>query len=298
VHSRTLAEAFLDALPSRARTEAEATPELPELLRQVCAAAAQEWPELLDDDASFLAHVASTLREGEPVGAALGRIRAGDLCLAWACARGSRAALEQIESLYFGELRQVLRRHAHLGKDVEDLEQILRTRLFVGEGQTGPKILEYAGTGSLRGWMRAVFANLALNVATRESREIPVADDLLVALPDGGDTLEVSHVKEVYKDAFREAFVRATSELTSREKNVLRYRFADGLSIEQIASIYGVHRATAGQWLSLARESLAASMRRHLVERLRLSPDDMQSALRLALSHIEITLARYLRVRP
>jgi RNA polymerase sigma-70 factor (ECF subfamily) len=136
------------------------------------------------------------------------------------------------------------------------------------------------------------------NLATRESKEIPVAEDLLHALPDGSDTLEVSHLRKVYKDAFRDAFVGAVEGLTSREKNVLRYRFADGLSVEQVAAIYGVHRATAGQWLSLARESLATAMRARLVERLHLSQDELHSALRLALSRLDITLVRYLRVRP
>ena len=162
-------------------------------------------------------------------------------------------------------------------------------------GSIAPKIGCSAGT--LRSWVRVVITNMLANMFRREAREVPIDDALLLALPDRGDAADVAHLKEVYREEFRAAFERAVSELTPREKNMLRYAFAENLTPEQIGAIYGVHRSTAGRWLSLAQESLVAAIRSDLTQRLKVSDAELQSVLRGVMSQVQITLARYLRVR-
>jgi RNA polymerase sigma-70 factor (ECF subfamily) len=289
---------FLAALPAGLRASAEALPDLPATLGRLVAAARSAWPGLVADDAAFVAHLASRLPVGEPLGESLESARIDDLYLAWACLRKNTRAMEQVRTLCFSDLDVAWRRYAHLGKDLDDIKQTLSERLFVGTHERGPKIGEYAARGTLRGWLRAIVANLLANVAARETREVPVDDDVLSALGGEADAVELAHVKSVYGDALREALASAIEGLGSREKNVLRYRFADNLSIEQIAAIYGVHRATASQWLAVARDALATATRSELVARLRLTDSELASVLRVAMSQIELTLSRHLRVRP
>jgi RNA polymerase sigma-70 factor (ECF subfamily) len=291
-------EAFFAALAEDLRAEALAIADLDARLDGVVERARAAWPRLLDDDRAFVGHVARTRRGADELSAALADLQAPDLCLAWACARGDADAILEIERRSFGDLEHVWRRYPSIRRDLEDIKQTVRARLFVGEGDEPPKIVEYSAKGTLKSWMRVVFTNLLSNLARQGAREIPVDEALLEALPDRAEGVEVRHVKELYREDLRAAFVQAIEGLTSREKNVLRYCFAEGLAIEQVAAIYGVHRSTAGRWLSLARQSLVAALRADLIARLRISDHELESVLRVALSEVEITLAKYLRVRP
>lgn len=288
-----LSQAFDAALPSELRSNADFTPTLASLV----ATARQAWPSLDFDDAASVMHLGATRRPGETLTESLAGLHVADLCLAWSAARQSELAMREVEARCFPDLDHAWRRYAYLGRDLDDVRQILRTRLFLGEDGHAPKLLDYRGKGTLRSWMRVVITNLLANVFRRDAKEVPIDDALLLALPDRGDAAEVAHLKDVYREEFRAAFVRAASELTSREKNMLRYAFAENLSIDQIAAIYNVHRTTAGRWLTSAQESLVAAIRKDLTQRLNVSDDELQSALRGVMSQVQITLARYLRVR-
>jgi RNA polymerase sigma-70 factor (ECF subfamily) len=128
----------------------------------------------------------------------------------------------------------------------------------------------------------------------QRNREVPADEALFAALPSDSDDAETTRMKNLYKGAFRMAFVRALETLSPSERNHLRYRFAEGLSIQQIAVLYGVHRETAGIKLAQARTSLESAVRAELVAHLRVSQSELESVIRLALSQIDITLARAL----
>ena len=68
----------------------------------------------------------------------------------------------------------------------------------------------------------------------------------------------------------------------------------DGWSIDQIGSLYGVHRATAARWLTNAREELGARIRAGLAERLEIGESQVDSIVALVTSRIELSLERLL----
>ncbi len=286
---------FIDRLPEALRIEAEGLENLARLLDEIVNVAGEAWPELFDET-RFVQYLADTRRATDALGPSLSQIHAADLCLAWASSEGNAVAIARVEVECFGDLEYVVGRYQYLGKDLADIKQSIRERLFVGENGGAPKIRDYSGKASLRSWLRVVFTNFVSNVAGRASREVPVDDALLYALPDTAEAAEIAHLKDVYSTEFRAAFVNAVERLSSREKNVLRYTFADGLTLDEIAAIYSVHRSSAARWLFDARESLGAAMRADLIERLKLSEHEVASILRLAASRVDITLTRYLRL--
>jgi RNA polymerase sigma-70 factor len=141
--------------------------------------------------------------------------------------------------------------------------------------------------------MRAVIAHQMMNT-WRGAREVPSEDKLFAALPSHEEDAETARMKSVYKGAFREAFLAAIAALAPTSRNLLRYRYAETLSNQQIAVIYGIHRETAGIKVAQARAELEAAMRTELIARLRVSETELASVVRLALSQIDITLARVL----
>ena len=76
---------------------------------------------------------------------------------------------------------------------------------------------------------------------------------------------------------------------------MLRQHALDGLSIDQLAALHGVHRATAARQVHSARDAVLAGTRRELVRRLRLSPRELASMMRLIHSQLDLSLPRVLR---
>jgi RNA polymerase sigma-70 factor (ECF subfamily) len=286
---RTLLDAFLSRCAPSVRASADAA-SIEAALARAIATAKREWPDLVDEVA-FAVRLGECLSEADGLPEALEQLHVGDLALALACARGNAAAIVAFERLYFGDLERAWGKRAIDGKDLDDTKQILRARLFV-EGDAPPKVLGYSGRGTLRGWMRAVITHQLMNSWRRGAREVPADDALFAALPSDADDAETARMKSLYKGALREAFLVALSGLAPTERNLLRYRFAESLSIQQIAVIYGIHRETAGIKLAQARASLEAGIRAELARRLRVSDVELASVVRVALSQIDVTLAR------
>ena len=212
-----------------------------------------------------------------------------DLYLACACARGDRAALALFEQKLLPEVDAAVAKVGAPPGSADEARQIMRHRLFVGPAGR-PKILEFSGRGELRAWVRIAATRIVLNLATRKGREQLWGGDKLAALVGVGGDPEVLYLKQHYRTEFKQAFQEAFDGLESRERNLLRYAFGDGLTVDAIGTVYGVHRATAARWVTKAQESLTRRLRRSLKDRLGIRTKELTSILRLIESQLELTL--------
>jgi RNA polymerase sigma-70 factor (ECF subfamily) len=108
------------------------------------------------------------------------------------------------------------------------------------------------------------------------------------------DDPELSYMKELYRQAFRQAFGAALAALEARDKNLLRQHVVDGLTVDELGPLYGVHRATAARWVQRAKEKLLHETRKQFMARARISSRECESVLRLVRSRIDVTLGRLL----
>jgi RNA polymerase sigma-70 factor (ECF subfamily) len=67
-----------------------------------------------------------------------------------------------------------------------------------------------------------------------------------------------------------------------------------GSTVDQIATVYQVHRATAARWVAKAREELARKTRDALRKRLELSQSQFESVVRMIESQIDLSIERLL----
>ena len=81
---------------------------------------------------------------------------------------------------------------------------------------------------------------------------------------------------------------------SDRERSLLRMSLIDGLSIDEIAPMYQVHRATVARWLEAARERLAAVTRSRLAQALKLEPDAVDSLLASVQNGFDLSLSQAL----
>jgi RNA polymerase sigma-70 factor, ECF subfamily len=247
------------------------------------------WPGVQVSAADFADHLARHLGVS-PEAAELLATRAGDLYLALGAGRGDVAAISVIDRTCIAQVDAAL--HGMLStSEIDDLKQQLRHRLFVGTSGS-PKILDYAGRGELRAWVRASAVRAAISVLRSRKREHVHQQDLWIAAPDIGIDPTIEYLRPRLQTEFRAAFETALGSLETRDRNLLKHHFLDGLSTDELAILYRVHRATAFRWLARARERLLSQTRQVLAARMALRRSELDSVMRLIDSQLEVSVVR------
>lgn len=222
--------------------------------------------------------------------------RAADLYLAMACAAGDAAAIARLDAMLLPMIRPALARLGTAASDDDEIVQRVRVALFAKQGERAPGIAGYSGRGALHSYVRAIAAKLALKRLERE--EMPSPDDdteALALLPSDGDTPELRVLKERYRGDLRAAFAAAIAELSPRDRTLLRQHYVDGLSIDALSALHGAHRATCARWIAAARTEILSSLRKRLRADLGLEQRDVESAIELVRSQLDLSLSRHLR---
>lgn len=252
-------------------------------------AAQAAWPSVRVDPARFHERVRAAIAEGAPLSA----VHTSDLYLALACARGDAAALMTFEAQLGPEIARGLGRLKLRGPAADELTQRLRHKLFVAAPGEEPRIVAYSGRGPLKAWLRALVAHEALSEHRRRGREDHESDSAIGDLAASDDP-ELREVRARYAAPFRDAFQDALAALPARDRNVLRLVYGEGLSVEQVAVVYHVHRVSVSRWLGAARRELLDQTRARLRDRLRLDDSELASLTRVCLSQIDVSLDRIL----
>lgn len=213
-----------------------------------------------------------------------------ELFLGLACAAGIANAHQILETHYIGD--GVPRSLAHMGLPnvaLEEVAQAVRETLLVGEE---PRIGKVVGAGSLKGLINVMSVRLALNWVRDHGRhDAPVEPP-----PAQFSTPEIAHMKKRYRHELKGAFELAADQITSEDRALLRFHLVEGLSIDDVAAIYGIHRATAARRINRARDQLGAEARRVLV-RAGIHQEDYASVVDLVESQLDLSLTRVLRSR-
>ena len=217
-----------------------------------------------------------------------------DLYLAAACAKGDKAAIAAFDARYMKHIGAAVAPMRLAPEMVDDVAQELRRKLLVRDGNELPRIADYSGRADLRTWIRTAAVRTAIDLV-RKQRDTPMEDDVLAAaMPALDDDPALLHARQLYKAELKAAFADAITQLEPRERTLLKYHYVDGLSIDRIGAIYGVHRATAARWTSLARDQLGRIVHRTLRAKLAVSPTELASIARLVESHIDLSVRRIL----
>ena len=222
------------------------------------------------------------------------RSGAADLALARAAAAGDPRAIDTLER---GPLRQIgdfVARIDPAPAFAEEVRQAVREKLLVGPapGQPG-RLAEYAGTGPLGGWIRVVAVRVALDMKRAAGQDRAAdADRVAQMVVDVALDPEMRLFRERHQGPFQQALGEALSSLSPRERNLLRLHFAEGATLEQLATSYQVHRATVARWLATARQAVMERVAGRLGESMGMSAGEVESVVRLLASQIDVSLSR------
>jgi RNA polymerase sigma-70 factor (ECF subfamily) len=237
----------------------------------------------------FIAYLRERLPVDIPQRLALQWMHASDLYLACACAHGDPQAFAAFDQRCLSHLDRVLAKIGLATDQIVEVKHDVRLRLLVGDrGRAG--IVNFSGRGDLRGWVSVIATRQGLQRQLRARREVAMDDDELMQRMVAPDDPELDYVKRTYREEFKGAFEGVLRALPDREQTLLRQHYVDGLTLDELANLYRVHRATAARLLARARALVLEATRERLMSRLDVSSNDLDSILRMIWSQIEISL--------
>lgn len=231
--------------------------------------------------AVFAEAVAAATEAGAPT------IEANDLYLALACLAGDGRALAVFErDVMAAVVPSVVRACKDSDTSPEDVVQATREKLLVSDE---PKLAQYLGRGSLVGWVRVVAVREALQ-DRRRSRRRRARDDADLFANEESPSVDVELLRRRFGAAFRLAVKEALARLTAEQRTLLRLHTHEGLTIDQLAPLLGVHRATAARRLERARADALAHTRALLRESQGLSESEARSLVVVLGREIDVSI--------
>lgn len=257
-------------------------------LAGLCREAAAAWPGVHISDEELVGALAEKLAGDEPP--PLTAAAAAELYLALACARGDEAAIGAFDRDYLSIVPQALAAMKLATATVEDVRAAVRDKLLLPDGDRRPRILDYAGRGRLRGLVQVTATRTAIDRIRLEEREAELPARDFAAPTD----VALSLIKAQYREAFRAGFARAVETASRRDRNLLRLHFLGGVTLEQLAQMYGVHRATVVRWLAAARDAVFGATREHVAQQLKAPADELDEMFDLVKSRVELSVERLL----
>jgi RNA polymerase sigma-70 factor (ECF subfamily) len=213
-----------------------------------------------------------------------------ELYLALACARGNAKAIAAFDRAYLDVVPAALASMKLPAATVDDVRSIVRDKLLLADGDTPPRVVDYAGRGRLRGLIQVTATRSAIDRIRHEEREaeLPARD---LAAPAN---LELSLIKAQYREAFSAGFAQAVAGASRRDRNLLRLHFLGGMTLEQLAQMYGVHRATVVRWLAAARATVFGATRDHVANAIGAPSEELDEMFELVKSRVELSVERLL----
>jgi len=257
-------------------------------LAALCGEAAGAWPGVEVAPAELVAALAEKLAGDDPP--PLTAAAATEIHLAIACARGEEAAIVAFDRAYLAVVPQALAGMKLPAATVEDVRATVRDKLLLADGARPPRVLAYAGRGRLRGLVQVTATRTAIDRIRLEEREAELPARDLAASAD----VAMSLIKAQYRAAFAAGFARAVETASRRDRNLLRLHFLGGVTLEQLAQMYGVHRATVVRWLAAARDAVFAATREHVAGALKAPPEELDEMFELVQSRVELSVERLL----
>jgi RNA polymerase sigma-70 factor, ECF subfamily len=228
------------------------------------------------------------------VAAAVGGLAAADLYLACAAGHGDAAAIEIVISALVRPSVAAACRAGDSPAFADELTQVLRQKLLVAAEEVPPKILSFSGRAPLGAWIAVVVqrtvSSLRRSDGTRERFEKRAAIEAEMVERDP----ELGYIKAHYADSFARAFETALSLLSDRERSLLRLHNLHGVTLQQLATVYGVNDSTISRWLARARSSLVDETGRQMRDTVGISASEFPSLARALTSQVDVSLNRWL----
>lgn len=247
-----------------------------------------EHPRFRVDEAGFRAHLK---KAGKNDAGRIAALNAPDLLLAYATLARDPAATAELDRRLVRAAKAAIGARAQDDDQRDELVQRVRDRVFVGKP---PRLAAYEGEGAVVKWIRVIALSVAVDARRRDRPEQQDGDTALLTLASNDANAEAALDHTRYRGAITDAFKAATAALDPKQRLILRMRYVDQVTAEDIGRALGVHRTNAMRALDKATNDLHAGVREHLRKTLGLTARQLDSLLKSVRPSIAERLSRIL----
>ena len=234
-------------------------------------------------------------------------LQADDLCLIVACERGDETAWNDLVERFTPAVRSAARSASSNEDAAEDLAQSIWAELYglrtKKDGMPASKLAYYSGRGSLAGWLRAVVAQLAVDVFRKQSRLVQTEEDTDLdrlardanvaegqpALA-GMATPEESMSNRFAQTDMQQALNRAVQELAAEDRLLVKLYYFDNLRLREAGAVLGVHEATASRRLTRIQTDLRKRVAKILIDERGWTPAETEKSFAEVAQHLDTDL--------
>lgn len=210
-----------------------------------------------------------------------------ELALVEACLLGEASGLRGVETLLLDVVTVHTRGSRHGAAMVEDAAQRVRQKLLVDAPDAPARLRQFEGRGPLRAFLRTTLVREVSTLARQVRRELPL-DEQDPAAPQAVG--ELALLKHAYGPPASQAFKDAFAALPDDQQRLLHQVYAHGMTVDDLAKVHQVHRATCARWVARARGDLADATRRLVQVRLGLACGEADSLLGALQSSLSVSL--------
>lgn len=210
-------------------------------------------------------------------------LQADDLCLIIACEQGDESAWTDLVERFTPTVRSAARSASSNEDAAEDLTQSIWAELYGlrqrKDGMPAGKLAYYSGRGSLAGWLRAVVAQLAVDVFRKQSKLVQTEEDtdldrlareshrsegqaVLAGIPNPEESLS----NRFAQTDMQQALHKAVEELGAEDRLLVRLYYFDNLRLREAGAVLGVHEATASRRLTRIQTDLRKRVTKILID--------------------------------
>lgn len=239
-------------------------------------------------------------------------MQADDLCLIIACESGDENAWNDLVERFTATVRSAARSASSNEDAAEDLAQSIWAELYglrtKKDGKPASKLAYYSGRGSLAGWLRAVVAQLAVDVFRKQSRLVQTEEDtdldrlahdsnigegqpVLAGIP----TPEESMSNRFAQTDMQQALNRAVQELAAEDRLLVKLYYFDNLRLREAGAVLGVHEATASRRLTRIQTDLRRRVAKILIDERGWTQAETEKSFAEVAQHLDTDLEGLLR---
>jgi RNA polymerase sigma-70 factor len=251
----------------------------------------------------------------------LSEIQASDLFLALACASGNENAWWDFDQVYRPYIERIARHLSSAETHADEVIDFVYVELYgtrVVADVRQSKFASYTGRGTLRGWLRTVVWHAVIDMHRARHDEISIDDwsesggethdrPGWRAEARGGEGVMLDRIaRERFQAATVDALDASFAKLDDHEKLLLLYYHVENLKLREIARLVEepasplrrwfqrqsrrrvkspesrVHESTVMRWLERVYGKILECFRTHLIEKNRLTSDEVEMCVELA----------------
>ena len=243
----------------------------------------------------------------EEISKFIDEMQADDLCLIIACERGDESAWNDLVERFTATVRSAARSASANEDAAEDLAQSIWAELYGlrtrKDGMPASKLAYYSGRGSLAGWLRAVVAQLAVDVFRKQSRLVQTEEDtdldrlaretqvsegqpVLVGVPNPEESMS----NRFAQADMQQALNKAAQELPAEDRLLVKLYYFDNLRLREAGAVLGVHEATASRRLTRIQTDLRKRVTKILIDERGWTQSETEKSFAEVAQHLDADL--------